>query len=62
MSFEITSVVHGYYVYKDIWEVEISLKLPCLPETDNHEDGHAVAMFRLYQSSWHSFFSSLSSS
>ena len=48
MSFEITSVVHGYYVYKDIWEVEISLKLPCLPETDNHEDRHAAAMFRLY--------------
>ena len=48
MSFEITFVVHDYDVYKDIWKVKISLKLPCLPETDNHEDRYAAAMFRLY--------------
>ena len=28
MSYKITFVVSGYYVYKDIWEVEISSELP----------------------------------
>ena len=41
MLFEITFIVHGYLVYKDIWEVE---KLSCLPEPDNHKDHHATAI------------------
>ena len=42
--FEITFIVHGYLVYKDIWEVENSLELSCLPEPDNHKDHHATAI------------------
>ena len=42
MLFEIIFVIHGYYVYQDIWEVEISSELPCLPEPDNYKDYHAV--------------------
>ena len=45
MSFAITSVVHGYHVYKDIWEAEISSELPCSPEPDNHKDCYAVVVF-----------------
>ena len=31
ISFEIMFVVHGYPVHKDIWEVQISSEMPCLP-------------------------------
>ena len=51
MSFEITFLLYGYRVYKDIWKVEISSKLPCLSETDNHKDCNAAAILQLFQSS-----------
>ena len=35
--FEITFIVCGYLVYKDIWVVQISSELPCLPEPDNRK-------------------------
>ena len=60
--FEITSVVHGYRVYKDIfWEAKISSELPCSPEPDNHEHCYAMAILQLFQISQHSFIKSLSS-
>ena len=62
MSFEITFVVCGYHVYKDIWKVEIISKLSCLSETDYQKDYHAAAILQLFQRSWHRFINSLSSS
>ena len=62
MSFEITFVVRGYHVYKDIWKVEIISKLSCLSETDYQKDYHAAAILQLFQRSWHRFINSLSSS
>ena len=43
--FEITFVVHGYHVYKGIFEVEINTELHCLPESDNRKDHHARVIF-----------------
>ena len=42
---EITFVVCGCHVYKDLLEAEISLELPCLPELDNYEDHYAKAIY-----------------
>ena len=42
MAFAITSVVHNYHAYKDIWDAEIDSELPCLPEQDNREDCYAT--------------------
>ena len=62
MSFEIAFAVHGYHIYKVIWEVEISSELLCLPESDNCEDRNVAVILQLFQSSWYCFFSSRSSS
>ena len=44
MVFAITCVVRGYHIYKDTWGAEISSKLPCLSEPDNHEDHYAMTV------------------
>ena len=41
---EITFVVCGCHVYKDLLEAELILELPCLSELDNYEDHYAKAI------------------
>ena len=49
MSLEITIIVHGYHVYKDIWEVEISSEFPFyLSQMHGHEDYQATAILQLF--------------
>ena len=55
IAFTITSIVHGYHVYKDIWEAEITSELPCWPELsqpepNNHEHYCAMVILQLFQS------------
>ena len=59
MSFEITFIVRGCDVYKDIWKVEIISKLACLSETEYQKDYHVAAILQLFQRSWHRFINSL---
>ena len=36
--------VHGYYVYKDIWEAAIREELPCEREARNSKDRYAITV------------------
>ena len=62
VSYEIAFIVCNYHVYKAILEVEIISELHCLSKADNCKDHHVEAIFQAFESSHHSFFSSLSSS
>ena len=44
--FTVTSAIHGYQVYKDIWDTvaDINEELHCERETDNPRDSFAVAV------------------
>ena len=41
---ERNSCVHGYHIYKNIWETVIGEELPCETEPDNRNDRYAVAV------------------
>ena len=41
---ERNSCVHGYHIYKNIWDVVIGEELQCERELDNESDRYAVAV------------------
>ena len=41
---ERNSYVHGYHIYKKVWDVVIEEKLQCKRELDNKSDRYAVAV------------------
>ena len=46
VSFECDSVIHGYHIYKEIWEASHNEMLNCMWETGNSFDPFAVAVIR----------------
>ena len=45
-SFQFTSVIRGYHVYKDHWQAEIDDELQCEIEEANEHDKNAVAILQ----------------
>jgi len=45
-AIEVSTVVRGYHVYKDIWTAPLGEILYCLRETDNRHDRFAVAIIK----------------
>ena len=44
-EFSVNSMVRGYHVYQEVWEVRIGEVLPCLREVRNrHDPYHAIAV------------------
>ena len=46
MSFEYDSVIRGYHIYKEIWEVSHGETFDCVRETGNSFDPFAVVVIR----------------
>ena len=45
-EYEIPCCVHGYHIYKEIWEVVIGERLTCKREDTNNHDRYAVAVIK----------------
>ena len=43
-SFSLTTAVHGFHVYKDVWELTIGEVLSCKRDIGNSHDTFAVAI------------------
>ena len=43
-EFSVNSMVRGYHVYQEVWEVHISEVLPCVREVGNHHDPYVIAV------------------
>ena len=43
-EFSVNSMVRGYHVYQEVWEVRIGEVLPCLREVRNRHDPYAIAV------------------
>ena len=43
-EFSVNSMVRGYHVYQEVWEVRIGEVLPCLREVGNRHDPYAIAV------------------
>jgi len=43
-SFSLTTAVHGFHVYKDVWEPTIGKVLSCKRDIGNSHDTFAVAI------------------
>ena len=43
---EVSSCVHGYHVYQDIWTPAVGEELDCIREPTNSSDRHAVAVVK----------------
>ena len=41
---ERNNCVHGYHIYKDIWDAVIGEELRCEREPDNRRDRYAIAI------------------
>ena len=53
MEAEVDRCVHGYHVYKDMWDAAIGEELYCRPERNNTKDQYAVAVVKDdYVRSW----------
>ncbi len=45
-QYQVESVVRGYHVYHNIWDVIVDEKLVCSVETDNPRDRFAVGVYK----------------
>ena len=43
-EFSVNSMVRGYHVYQEVWEVRIGEVLPCVREVGNRHDPYAIAV------------------
>ena len=45
-EYEIACCVHGYHIYRHIWEAAVGETLICEREPTNHNDRNAVAVIK----------------
>ncbi len=45
-QYQVESVVRGYHVYHNVWDVIVDEKLVCAVETDNPRDRFAVGVYK----------------
>ena len=43
-TYTVATIVHGYHVYRSVWEAAVGQVLPCQRERSNTHDPYAVAI------------------